>query len=953
MATYVLPQVRVFQEFSTVPSAAANPLRAHVSGPHAKLIRYAETDERAAGRLDYYDRLLDAAFPWPARPAGAKVDAGYTKVWMTDALLQYFSDVISAGSVITKVAGYNNRVRSATKNLAASVSRDGTEYARHSSLLDRDVTVGDVAKVRGINGSGDPVTLWTYVKALHGDVVAAVVGTAADDAANANSQGASASVVQTAGPENCVTVTANAAGYDGLASGYINETYDVIVTESSVNGDYTTAKLRVISGSGEDDVAEVVPSAAGADTDIGTRGLVLVFNEADTAGCSASAAVDGVTADDLIAGQRYLVTVHQAFTAPVATAGGDYDSAVDTTYVITVTRGGSVDGSVLPQIKVTTTTGVDLSGPTTITAINTDFDIGTKGVLARFNTLRLRKDDKYYIAATGTQTGAVRTVELGHNLDTTIAAGSEVDLVLYIRKPLLEIPKNRAGFAPEVNWETSATELTVKAGVIAYDPTWTDGGVQQPLDVYSESSKGYGRLYVEARYWLPTLANTVNGISDPGELEAAISGPTHPDNPLKWGVFKALENANGTAVMYTAVADPDDDDAWVAVLEKLLGRDDVYGLVPLTRRRTVLDLYAAHVGAQSSPEFGLWRALWVNLEGVPEVPVIAAGSTVPGHTTATTEDGAVALAVVEDDPDTSGTQYTRVRFTSGNVELLTRGVRAGDVLRCLYTSDGFGTEEYSEFVIDAVEAEDQLRLLTGPDAGISVAAKAEVWRTLTAAEEASALAVNAGSWGDRRVRATWPDSIESAGTVQEGYFLNCALAGLVSGVLPHQGLTHLEITGFTSVARTTAKFNRVELDEMTKGGVWVVTQDLTGAATSVGQVFTRHAVTTGGYDDINQREEGVTRNVDSISYRFKDYFKPFIGVTNVTPTVEARISLELGNLIRTLQTEANTVDLGGQLISATLAEPVRPHITFRDRYVIKLNCVIPYAVNNVDVYLMI
>lgn len=951
MATYVLPQVLVFQQFTTVPAAVANPLRAHISGPHAALIRYAEDDERAKGRLGYYDRLVDANYLWPDRPAGGKADASYVKVWMKDALLKYFQDTISQGSTITKVSGYNNRVRSATLNFASSVSRDGTEYDRHTSLLDRDVQPGDVAKVRGLSG-GDSVTLWTYVKAVHGDVVAAAIATAEADAANAATQGASSSITQTEGPLNCVTVTVDASDYDGLESGYVTETYDVICTQSSVNGDYTQARLRVISGSGEDDDAEVTPSVAGADTAIGTRGLVLVFNEADTVACSASATTDDVTADDLIAGQRWSVTVHQAFTEPTFSEGGDFDSDKDTTYIVTITRGGSVDGSVLPQFKVSTTNGIDLSGPTTVTGAAVDFDIGTKGVLGQFDTLALRKGDRYYINATGTQSGAVRTLEFGHNLDTGITAGSEVDVTLFIRKPLLEIPKNRIGFAPEVNWETSETELTVKSGVIAYDESWTDGGVQEPLDVYSESTKGYGELFVEVRYWVQELCNQVTTIQDVGEINDAISGPLHPDNPLKWGVFKALENANGAEVKFTSVCDPDDDEAWANVLEKLLGRDDVYGLVPLTRRRTVLDLYAAHVTAQSSPEQALWRVLWTNLEGVPEIPVLHAGSTVPGHTEATTTDEEVALAVVEDDPDTSGTQYTRVRFTSDNVELLTLGVRAGDILRLLYTSDGFGNEEYSEYVIDDVQAEDQLRLLTGPDAPISVAAKAEIWRTLTATEEAAVLAVNAGSWGDRRVRATWPDRIESSGTVQEGYFLNCALAGLCSGVLPHQGLTHLEITGFTDVARTTVKFNRDQLDTMAGGGTWIVTQDLTGADTSIGQIYTRHAVTTGSYDDINQREEMLTRNVDSISYRFKDHFKPFIGVTNVTPVVQGRLELETGNLIRILQTEAETPDLGGQLIDATIVE-LRPHITLKDRYVLKLDLEVPYPFNNFEIHLMI
>ncbi len=947
MPTYVLPQVLVFQEFSIVPAAVANPLRAHISGPHAKLIRYAEADEVDSGFLGYYDRVTDTDYLWPGRPAGGKADATYAKLWMKNALLKYFQDLISSGSVITKTAGYNNRIRSATLNFATN----GT-FDRDASLFDRDVRAGDIAKVRAINNVGDSVTLWTYVKSVIGDETAAVVGAAEADGDNAAGQSASASISQTAGPLNCVTVTVDGSGYDGLASGFITETYEAIVTESSVGGDYTTAKIRVISGSGEDDVASVTPAADGVPYAIGTRGLMVTTSHTPSAGCSASAGVDDVSPDDLIAGQKFLITVNQLFVEPTATSGGTYDDKRDTTYILTVSRGGTTDDSVKPQIKVSTTNGIDISGPTTITAINTPVDVGTKDVTVEFDTLKLRKGDRFYIEATGTATGPMRTIELGHNLSTTITAGSQVDLTLFILKPLLQIAKNRVEAPPLTNWDTSETQITVNSGITAFDETWTDGGVELPLDVYSESTKSYGKVYSEIRYWIQDLVGEVNSIQDVGDIDTAISGPLHPDNPLKWGVFKALENANGSEVKFTAVSNPDDDDAWVEVLSKLLGRDDVYGLVPLTRRRTVLDLFAAHVTAQSAPEQGLWRVLWVNLEGVPEIPVVSAGSTVPGHTVATTSDAAVALAVVEDDPDTTGTQYTRVRFTSDNVELLALGVKAGDILRVLYTSDGFGNEEYSEYVIDEVQSEDQLRLLTGPDAPISVAAKAEIWRNLSATDEANTIALNAGSWGSRRVRATWPDRIESSGTVMEGYFLNCSLAGLVGGILPHQGLTHLEIVGYTNVSRTTTKFNRAQLDEMALGGVYIVTQDLTGLDTDLGQIFTRHAVTTGGYSDINQREEMLTRNVDSISYRFQNHFKPFIGVTNVTPVIQSRLELETGNLIRTLQTEASTVNLGGQLIDATIIE-LRPHAVLKDRYVLKLDCVVPYPFNNMEIHLMI
>jgi hypothetical protein len=437
----------------------------------------------------------------------------------------------------------------------------------------------------------------------------------------------------------------------------------------------------------------------------------------------------------------------------------------------------------------------------------------------------------------------------------------------------------------------------------------------------------------------------VNSLSDVANLDA-ISGPLHPDNPLKWGVYKALTNSNGTPVLYTAVLNPDDVDAWDDVLSTLLSRDDAYGLVPLTRNPTVLGLYQAHVNSASAANEGLWRVAWFNLAGMPEIPIVAAGSDIPNYTEATTSDGLPALATFADDVNTSGTQYTICAVPAANSKFVTNDVRPGDIVRALYAGDGFGNYTYSEFVVDSVQSENQLRLKTGPAAPQPIPSKIEVWRNLSATEEAIQIGMVAGAYSDRRVRATWPDRIESAGTVQEGYFLNCALAGLTSAVLPQQGLTHVTVNGFSSTQRTNNKFNKPQLDSMAVRGVWIVQQQASG------EIFTRHAVTTGDYVDLNQREEMIVRNVDSISYRFKDYFAPFIGVSNVTPTMRDIILGGMDKLIRTLKTERVTPQLGGQLIDATVDRFFVSEV-FKDRYVAYVVLTVPYALNNIELHLVV
>lgn len=944
MATYVLPQVQVFQDFAVLPAVEANPLSAHIAGGHAFLVRETDSTERELGNLGLYDNSTNSAYAWPNQPTASMIDQTYTKVFVQNALLQYLVDDVAAGSDITVVSGYSNRIASDTLNFASSGA-----YPRDASLLDRDAKVGDVVRVRGVptgpGNTGDAVTLWTHVKSLVANSVAAVVASATADAANAPTQSASTAISQSAGAENCLSGTADGASYDGLSGGQVSETYTVTVLDGSVAGDHTTARLRVLSASGTDDIAEFSPSAIGVATPIGSHGLTVTWSDDDNVACSLSADNEGVSDIDFVAGQEWTVDVSQDFTATTATSGGTYASAEDTTYIVQVTKGGTF--AELPVISVSTTNGVDQSGPHVVTGLSTAVNIGTDSVTIEFgaSTLGLNYGDRFYVPVTGVASGPVRTIELADNLDATFAAADPVGIELYIRSPLLSVEQNRTGFAPLTNWDQSSTEITTNAGMLGYDATWTDNGVEQPLPVYSSTDLSYGDVYVEYRAWQSDLCGVINGVQNVSEIDE-ISGSLTPDNPLKWGVFKALENNNSTPVLYTAICNPDDPDSWTEMLEIASSRDDVYNMVPLSRNSTVLSAYQAHINSSSSPNEGLWRVAWFSLSAVPEIPLVSTGSSVPNHTAPTTTDGQVALAVFEDDPGTSGTQYTIVRVPENNAAFITNGVKPGDTVRGLYSGDGFGNFDYSEFTVAEVQSEGQLRLASGPGAPQTVPAQIEVWRNLNAAEESVEIAQTAGAWNNRRIRAVWPNTIESSGTIQEGYHLCAALAGLASGVLPQQGLTNVSISGFSSATQTTDKFSKTQLDTMALSGVWIVSQAIDG------EIYTRQALTTGDYEDINQREEMLTRNVDSISYRFKDYFAPFIGVTNVTPTMEATIRGGMLKLIRLLKSERSTVQLGGQLVDAEIDRFFVSEI-FKDRYVAYVSLEVPYALNNIELHLVV
>lgn len=930
MTTYVLPQVQVFQEFSSTTQSAIPPLPALNAGGHAKLIRYSEEDEKVLGYLGQYNPNSEEAYLWPERPAGAVVDQSYTKLFIDDALLRYYDSSDSdVGDTITLVSGYANRIRSASTSFAAH----GIDYPHDTdALLDRGVKVGDAVRVRATVG-GDDFELCTYVTGFVGETIGAGIGTppTADDN-NAPAKTASQSILKTGGVDNCVLAAiANISTYNGLAGGEVEEVYVVTVISGSVDGDATTATLRVRSASGTDDVDDVVPGQFGDVTEIGTRGVLLRITNGD-GDCSISVdAEQDYSPDDLIAGQEWTVTARQTYAVPSVFDGGTYTGTKDDTYIVEITRGKS--SSLNPQFSVRTTRGLDVSGPTVVSSLATNYPVGSKGVTVRFGSLNLCKGDKWYIPVVAATTGEYRTLVLAHNLaDEVVDAEPNLVLELYIRKNI-QVSANRTGAAPLTNWEQSATELTIMSGITAYDSTWTDGGTPVALTVHTRC--GYSKMYVEVRYWLSTLAGKVTEVGTLSELDDLVSGPTHPDNPLKYSALKGLQNSNGTPVSLTAVCNPDDLDEWVNALEILDGRTGIYSLVPLSKDPAVWSLFQAHVETQSSPENGRWRSLWLNGESPFEKAIV-------DETLSSDEE--VVLAIVEDDPQTSGTQYTQLRVPAHNSKFVTNGVRAGDVVRIEYNGDGFGGVSYTELIVDAVINEDTLRLASGLDSPISVAEKVEVWRSLSATEQAEELAKTVG-FSDRRVRYVWPDTINADGYTVQGYYLCAALAGLASGVVPHQGLTQLEISGFTSVPRTTELFSRANLNTMAGGGVWIVTQD-----PGTGKIYTRHALTTSDVDTVDQKEEMVTRNLDAISYFMLDRLSPYIGIANVTPKMLDLLGAEMDSALAFLGSNNPVSRLGPQVIEGTVRE-LRAHATQRDRIVIGVDLVLPAPLNNIDLTL--
>jgi len=172
-----------------------------------------------------------------------------------------------------------------------------------------------------------------------------------------------------------------------------------------------------------------------------------------------------------------------------------------------------------------------------------------------------------------------------------------------------------------------------------------------------------------------------------------------------------------------------------------------------------------------------------------------------------------------------------------------------------------------------------------------------------------------------------------------------ALAGLRSGVAPQQGLTNVEVAGFDDVR--VSLFNASQLNVLGGNGVWVVTQDA-----NTGQIYVRQQVTSGDYDVIVDREDSVVTNVDSISFYFLNQLKPFIGRANLTTQTLAMIRTQCDAILNYLRSSQAGELIGGQLISGEIVK-VEQNAVFRDRVDIEINLVVPFAINNIDLKLVI
>lgn len=937
----ILSTSEALQASQSFALSAFKHLRPFLFGSKALLHRFGQATEKSSIFVDYYQSGSDTPYSWPGKTSGTLIDTGYTKVWIENALLNYLNDYIGIGSVVAPVSGYTNRVRA-----AGLVFKTANGVSRTAALYDRDVAVGDTVRIRG-TVSSVAYELWSTVAGFAAEATAASIAAASSDANNKANQSASATISQVAGtPLNDISAVASGASYNSLADGYITRTYTITVTQSSTGSNATTARLRVRSADGGDDQDNVVPAAFGSPTSIGTKGLTVTFTDAPGVGSTSSSAI---APDDLVIGQQWTCTVAQAFTAPTPTSGGTYTGATTATYIVKVTRGGKYTDTNKPQVTVSTSTGVDSSGPTDVTATATFITVGTQGVQIKWSQTSLCKGDTYYVVATAAGQGATRTLILSNDLPTGLLPATDLDLSLYIKVPSVSVPATTTVPTSRTNWTQTQTQITVKGSLQLTTTGLTNGGSAVYVPVVSGST--FGKVYVEYREWDTSLAGKIYAVNQRASI-AATFGTVDPDNPIAYALDVALQNVAGevldapsaaaalnTDVVKCAVlgGDPSLSASWSDVLSLIAGEEFIYNLVPLTTNSTFQDLVVAHVRAQSTVAVPNYRACM--LQGSVQETLAVVNAT-------KTSDLAVALATIAQDP--GPLTYTLLTVPANNANFITNGVRAGDVVRYQYSVDAFGNATWTEYTVASVVSESTLTLATGPAGAVSVAQRVEVWRTPTKDELVTQLATRAAAIASDRVCLVWPDTaLAPSGATVSGYYVCAMVAGLAGSVGSHQGLRNVEFKGVSSLPRSYGFFRVSQLDALKTGGVFVAATDPTS-----GLNYVRWAVTTDP-TSVTTTEEMVRRNRDMfVLSLLKDDWGAYIGSGNVTAFLAATLKSKFDALVKRLQRTCFNERLGSPVQEATLTS-IGPSTTQPDHMAAGMTFTGPFPDNQNDLTITI
>jgi hypothetical protein len=905
MASYQSPGIAVHQVLTETNSTYTPDQNVLIIGGHALLTTYAASGSRKnEAFFGNYTNGLNNEYSWKRNSASGVADEAYTRIFLENALLRYAADT---GTVPA------NSLNEVTFN---KILATNSNYYADPAFGERGVRVGDVVRLvyTPPNGSlEEPLDFWTRVTSLKSTITDNTVtnSPAIADSANLVTRNESVSYV-TNNPElsQGITPQISIQNYVAPSAGLFSEKYTLTAVRGTTNGRMNTAEFTLLSESGLDDHQSVTieewETGSNWTSNVTFNGLTIGFTQ------------DNIS-DNILTGASWTITVNEAYTAPALVVNGNYKGNVDTAYIVTVKKGGTLSQS--PVLVITTTLGNDTVKEVKLTAANTPVPLGNKGLtLTLTNGTKLRQGDRFVYTALASQNGPVKTLILAENIPTSAAART-INVEFHTVQTLELSRYDNNG---QENWSTTQQGFSIAANILLTDPTWA---LDETLPLTRAD------VYATTRLWQRNIS-TVLSVSSLSELDNYLSGDLVPDNELKYGVYKALQNSEERVIMFTAVDDPSDLQTWTNALIRLERNKNVYDIVPLTFDIAVQNLVMAHVASMSTSKAAKERMGWFCRPVPKALPLYVYDATL---------QQSQSFCTVLDNPNTLNTQYNYLIATS-QPNFLAKDVQFGDVVRTDFYIDNEGKELYTEYVIDAVVNNTTLILQTPLDRAINLPQRFEVWRPITLYNYSEAVG-KVNVFDSRRCVTTWPDYVYADGYTVPGYFATAAAAAIACSTLPQRSITQRVINGLTEIPNFET-YSDDNLNELTTHGITVLAQ------TEDGDVIVRHAVTTGNFDNLNEREEMSTRNFDSVTKYFRAGLS---GLINQVNNIDSGLLIIANRLRRTgdmLKLLNYTEGLGGHIVDYEIVQ-LELDPNFEDACIARIILTLARCLNRIDLYLQI
>jgi hypothetical protein len=951
----------------------------------------------------------DTTYDFPNVPAGGDVDHGYTKVYAEAVEAQYFPLDDLGGGVddVTFLQGPSGQYYTNKIQLPSVVLKTLNGYDRANYFDNRDVVVGDVIEITSVDvldnatvvrsrisgvfaetheenaalnseiapqtyNNSDGVTNGTVLfTSADGDFVESEVvgqyititgigvrqilsrpsstslilssavsagtgrgyhiGGVYNDLTNTAAVSHTTGVLTAGGSYTGITARKTSTLYVGYpGQGVLSDTFTVTVNTPGLIG---AATFDVTTQSGVFSLTNVALTAVDADT----KKLIIDDNGGNDVSIEFDVAVAGSTT--FSEGYSWTITnARAAVTQVVPTTDGEYIGEHDMVYKIKVDRSGEFYDSANPNPTTCARFIVSASNVDNASLVlpeeDTYFSVGTLGVTAKFSSTPTASyfiaGDTYYIPVVAAQKGAVTVIELADDIPQAVFASSvSATAKLFLRQSSIQIPATRDLLSGTSNWTQEGNYITINSGLTTYDSLLTESGNAVRLPIAA------AKIFVEHRDLLQDAVTAIDSVRNLASVVDKL-GTVHPDNPLAQGVYDAVLNSSNQIVYFIGVA-TNDLAGYAEALQISEKSDKVYSFVPLTFDRVIQDAVVAHVNAYSTPEVGRWRIAWLSMQD---------------HKTSMLYDlkdnGDTYTARVTDDPAVEGVQNKLV--TMVGAKFIEAGVRPNDSFRTNFRLSPDGEVVFDEYVVDRVRSNETLLLTTSLSEAISSPVKAQVVRNYTKSERAYNISHVAGGYNNRRVRAVFPDTYKYGGIVKQGYFAAAGLAGLRSGVVPHQGLTNSEFLGADDLSKVVIEFSQDDLNTMAEQGVWIITQEVIGATP-----YVRHQLTT-DTRGLNTSEDSITTNVDSISYGLRSVLAPFIGRYNANPANILAVRDAVIGELRFRAGSTYTARAGNQLVDFTPDTDIvrlEQNAQYKDRLDVEVRLNVPYPMNYINLTLVV